>query len=295
MGGFTVDAAEIICRTENDKEGDDATSQSQAFDVFEGLTSLVDKSLLVSAEHSGNETRFRMLQVVREYGLELFEASDEEGVVRQRHAEYFLAVAKEAEPELLTGTSLQWLSRLEGEHDNLRAALRWFLDHDPQKAAVFVVALRYFWSRQNHMMEARKWFERILNVKELDVPSAVRFKLLNGSGIFAKQQGDYETARKMYEIGLAEAKKANDGPQIAAASRGLGMIALKQMDLVTGRRFLEEGLVISRGLNDKLELAISLSMLGILNGWRVILTKPVLYLPIACLSRGSWTKNGSRP
>ena len=112
------------------------------------------------------------------------------------------------------------------------------------------------------MMEARKWFERVLNIEGLDISTAVRFKLLNGNGLFAKQQGDYETARIMYEIGLAEGKKANDGPQIATSSRGLGMVAIKQDDLLTSRKFLEEALIISRMLNDEFEVAISLSMLG---------------------------------
>ncbi|MFN0277683.1 MAG: protein kinase domain-containing protein [Pyrinomonadaceae bacterium] len=249
-GGFTCEAAEAVVNKQTD------------FDVLDGITSLVDKSLLVANEQSDGNSRFRMLAVVHEYALEFFEQSSEFQIVRRNHAAHFLALAEEAEPHLSGAKSAKWLHLLEDEHDNVRAALEWSLTHDTEIAACLAAALRYFWSRQNHLIEARKWFELALEKGGTDIPVPVRFKLLNGNGMFARQQGDYEKARKMYEMGFEEGRAADDGPQIANSSRGLGMVAVKQKDFDTARKYLEESLAISRTLEDNFNIALTLSMLG---------------------------------
>jgi len=117
-GGRTLEAAEEIC----DPEGN--------LDVLEAVESLLEDSLLRREEGEGAESRFAMLETVQEYAREKLEESGESEEVKRRHAEYFLALAEEADPELKGPNQLQWLQRLETEHDNMRAALTWALQQE---------------------------------------------------------------------------------------------------------------------------------------------------------------------
>ena len=110
-----MEAIEEIC----DPEGD--------LDVLDGVESLLEKSLLRSEEDAGGESRFDMLETVHEYASERLEESGEAGEIKRAHAGYYLALAEEANPELKSQDQLEWLRRLEAEHDNMRAALGWAL------------------------------------------------------------------------------------------------------------------------------------------------------------------------
>lgn len=96
-------------------------------EALEGITSLPDKSLLVAKPQTHDEVRFGMLEVVREYALDRLEASGEAESIRCDHAAHFLGIAEEAEEHLHGRQPAKWLRRLEEEHDNMRAALRWWL------------------------------------------------------------------------------------------------------------------------------------------------------------------------
>lgn len=253
-GGFTIDAAEAVVH--------DASAGKLSDDVLDGMTSLVDKSLLVSKERPNGEYRFRMLQVVREYARECFEAASETARVNESHADYYLAMAEEAEPHLLTPQYADWLVRLEDDHDNFRVALRWSFENDVGMAARFAAALRNFWAYHNYLLEGRKWLDAALERGRIGITTPVHFKLLNGAGWFAKQQGDYQRARTMYEAALSESRSAKELPQIALSTRGLGMIAIQQGDFAAARGFIEEGLEISRHMDDRFGIAHALIVLG---------------------------------
>jgi predicted ATPase len=114
VGGFSLEAAEALV----DPDG--------TADVFGRVTSLVENSLVRQVGRDG-EPRFRMLETVREFGMECLVASGEEAPTRRAHAAWFLALAEAAEPWTWGGsTQKQWLDRLEVELPNLRAALAWF-------------------------------------------------------------------------------------------------------------------------------------------------------------------------
>ncbi len=267
-GGFTFEAAESVVSI---NEAVDETNDSPVLtgieqfdvDILDGLTSLVEQSLLLSKEQSNGTIRFRMLEVVREYALETLKASGEMERLQSSHVDYFLRLGEEAEPELLASQSAEWLNRLEEEYNNLRAALTWSLDHKPERAARLAASLRNLWIFRCYVTEGRRWLEAALaQGEEGNNPSAVRFKMLNGLGILARFQGDYKRARQSHEEGLAVGKAAGDMRQVAQSIRNLGSVAHQQGDLKTARKFLEEGLAISRQVDDKSRIAESLNALG---------------------------------
>jgi predicted ATPase len=119
--GCTLEAAEAVCQAVHDSTVD----PGESLEVLDGMASLLDKSLLCQQEQTSGEPRFRMLETIREYGRECLTASGEEPTVRRAHADYFLALVETAEPALTGPEQATWLERLDVEHDNLRAALRW--------------------------------------------------------------------------------------------------------------------------------------------------------------------------
>jgi predicted ATPase/DNA-binding SARP family transcriptional activator len=125
VGGWTLEAAE---------EAVGASDGIQEEEVLELLSKLVDKSLVVAEVRAGEVRRYRLLETVRQYAQERLEESGEAETFRRRHAEFFLALAEEAEPGLVGAQQQEWAERLEEEHDNLRAALSWSLEREPEAA-----------------------------------------------------------------------------------------------------------------------------------------------------------------
>src|SRR5205823_13433803 len=152
-GGSTLEAVEAVYNLGSDG----------AENLVDGIGSLIDKSLLFRSEQADGELRLFMLETVREYGLACLQASGEAGRLHQKHAEYFLALAEEAEPKLAGAEQLAWLERLEQEHDNLRAALNWLIESEQVELALRLEsALCPFWTMHNHMSEGHRWFEKAL-------------------------------------------------------------------------------------------------------------------------------------
>jgi predicted ATPase/DNA-binding SARP family transcriptional activator len=174
-GGCTIEAAESVC-------GDD-------LDVVDGLGSLTEKGL-TRLEGSDEEPRFTLLETIREYALERLEDSGEASWRRRRHADYFLALAEEAEPNLIgTGSHGEWLERLERDHANLRAALDWLEASDESEDVLrLAAALGRFWKRKRHLGEGRRRLESAL--RAADRPAAARAKALSSAGGIALMCGD---------------------------------------------------------------------------------------------------------
>src|SRR5829696_2809070 len=180
-GGFTLEAVESVCA------GEDLTRD----EVLELLSHLVDKSLVMVREESG-EARYRLLETVRQYGWEKLSESGEEEQVRERHAGHYLTLAEEAEPELKGEGQVAWLKRFEREHDNLRAAMRWLLDRgESEKAVRLGWALWLFWWIRGHFAEGRRSMERALTTGgSAAMPPSARAKALFVAGTMACGQGD---------------------------------------------------------------------------------------------------------
>jgi predicted ATPase/class 3 adenylate cyclase len=125
-GGRTLEAIEAV----GDKEGE------LPLDAFEGVSSLLEKNLLKQEEGEGGEPRFVMLETIHEFAREKLEQSAEADEIKRAHAEYFLTLAEEANQGLKGPTQLEWLERLESEHDNMRAALSWALERKDAELAL---------------------------------------------------------------------------------------------------------------------------------------------------------------
>ncbi|HEX8650105.1 MAG TPA: protein kinase [Pyrinomonadaceae bacterium] len=249
--GATLEAAEKVCNVEDDL----------GVEVLDGIASLADKSLLMQKEQAEGESRISMLELVREYALECLEQSGEADAIRERHASFYLALAEEAEPELLGVHQAEWLDKLEEEHDNLRAALRLLLERDAASALRLAVAVRRLWTRHGHLTEGRGWLEAALE-KSVDAEAQVRTKALVGAGEMTRQQGDLAAARRFYEEALLVSKESGERRLVAASCRGLGMLAYMGGNLAAARPLFEEALNAFRELGDTSGVAMSLNALG---------------------------------
>jgi len=241
------------------------TVAGQALDVLNGLGSLVDQSLLKPSDVDG-EPRFGMLETIREYALERLADSGEATVVRRRHANFFVALAEKAEPKLNGAEQMIWLNRLEMEHDNLRAALRWALERegacpepaegaDAELGLKLAAALGSFWFMRGHWTEARRWLERALE-KRGDASAPVRAKGLWMAGLW---QEDSERAKPLLQESLALYRQLEDKRGIARALSGLGHVA---DDLEQATALHEQSLALFQELGDKWDLSNVLSSLG---------------------------------
>jgi predicted ATPase/DNA-binding XRE family transcriptional regulator len=206
-GGCSPESAQAVC--------DPASELS--FEAVDGLEKLVDQSLLRQQGLSEDLARFIMLGTVREYALTQLRQSGELSTVLQRHSRYFLSFAEAAIRELQGPAQREWLERLEIEHDNLRVALSEPVedagsDLRPELAAT----LWPFWVARGHLAEGRGHAERLLG---LDGSNAglVRARLLNGAGVLAWHQGDYNVARLHLVEGLGLSSKCGcDGDSTSA-------------------------------------------------------------------------------
>ena len=272
-GGFTFDAAESVCGSPptthlpgNASSGKKAHGSAdhapcENFDVLEGVTSLTEKSLIVPREQPDGSVRFRMLEIVREYALEMLEAAGEHEILSRKHSSYFLDLAERAANHLQRAESVYWLDYLEEEHDNLRSVLQWSIENDFETAARLTAALRFFWLFHTHIMEGYTWTKRIYAHSAV-LPRNVRAKLLNALGVGARIQGDYANAKSMHSRALEESAAAGDKREVAFSNRGLGAVAGREGDVEAAQKFYERTLELSREINDVSEVGYSLGSLG---------------------------------
>jgi tetratricopeptide (TPR) repeat protein len=254
-GGYTLEAIEEIC----DPEGD--------ADVLDGVESLFEKNLLRREEAIGEQSRFVMLETVHDYAREKLEESAEAESMKRAHAEYFLALAEEAEPELKGPDQVGWLGRLEAEHDNMRAALSWALQQGEAELALGLGgALWWFWRRRGYFSEGRRWLEGALAIDGRRLPGS-RAMALAGLGMLAVEQGDIDRVQEACEEGLE--LLAHDGSEASWAKIYLlsasGYVALSREDYDRATQLYEESLALSREMRDDWALAFSLFGLALVS------------------------------
>ena len=256
VGDGTLEAVAAVCNA------DGALDQ----DVLDGIASLLDKSLLQQKPAVGEEPRFGMLRVIREYALERLLESGEADRLRQGYTTYFLALAEEAEPKLTGAEQQVWLDRLAVEYDNLHAALEaCIVAHAGETGLRLSGALWRFWEVRGYFGEGRIWLERMLALSSTPLPTCTvsRAKALIGAGRLANHQGDQAAARSFYEESLAISRTLADQRGIAFVLNNLGLLAFDQGEYATARTLQAESLSLFRELNDKWGIAAALNNLGL--------------------------------
>jgi predicted ATPase/class 3 adenylate cyclase len=248
-GGAALEAVESV------------TNPAGELDVFGGLDRLVEHNLLRSEAGPDDEPRFTMLETIREYGLERLERSGEAKATRRAHAEFFVALAEEAEPELTGPQQVAWMDRLEAEHDNLRAALGWALDTDAQIALQLAGGLGWFWFLRGYLNEGSAWLDRTLVVRS--EPGPLHVRAYAAAGRLVRHLGDYRRAIALQETSLELARTFQDRRAEALALHELGVLAgLDEGDAVREAALMEASLALWRDLGDAWGSARALNNIG---------------------------------
>lgn len=265
VGGWTFEIAEEIANRDGEL----------GIETLDGLESLGEKSLVQGATFD-QEPRFRMLETIREYGLEQLKAAGEFDHIRTRHQNAFLELAERAEPHLYGRDSKVWLDRLESEHDNLRLAIRWTIENGRVEDAMRLAsALWRFWQVRGYLAEGRLWMERVFSLPSAGMRSAVRAKALLAAGSLAYWQGDMETAALVYEESLSISRELDDARGIADGLFNLsfthgvrGNDELASQSMLEARRMFEK-------LGDERQAAFATVGLG-----------------VAAIRAGDWKRGG---
>lgn len=290
-GGCTLESVEEVC----------AGPDLEPEDCIDLLTRLVARSLVV-AEAGPTDTRYRLLETIRDYARCQLTDPDEVESLQRRHASSYAALADRAEHDLDGPAQNDWLTRLEAEHDNLRAAMRFGISSgSPDEALRLAGALTLFWRIRGHFSEGSDWLAEALAAAP-EAPATSRAKAIWSQGLLATMAGDFVTAtaaaRVCHEMWAELADRRGSarshllvgtcslfqtGPEAAVAdfeqaialARPEGdtwclghALALagssysQRGDMASARPLLHEGIVVARAAHDEQCLAFALTVLG---------------------------------
>ena len=259
VGGWTLEAAAAVC------SGDDV----DRYDIVDLLGRLVDKSLCLT-DGQDSDPRYRLLETIRQYGLEKLMETAEGQAVRDRHRDFYLGFAEDAEPRLQGSEQVSWLKRLEMDHDNLRAALRWSLDRDETELALRLgSALWMFWDTHGYVREGREWLDELLARAHELPPAAVTAlsrralaKVLDGAAYLRARWSEFANTIEFQTQALAVWRELGDNRGIAESLNRLGDFTRQLGDRARGKALVAESLALFRELADPRGIAYALNNLA---------------------------------
>ncbi len=240
-GGWALEAAEEVC----------AGNGIESYEILDLLSQLVNKSLVVVVQGSQiGETRYRMLETLRQYTREkLLEVGDGE-MIRDRHLAYFVKLAVQAEPELHYSNQVFWLNKLENEIDNFRIAIEWALGNDVE-AGLRIAAIPWrFWLGRGYFQEVGTWLQSLLEHYKTTDALHAQALAIHSSCIF--RQGDFSEAVRLARQSLEMGRTVSDQQTEALSLTFLGVTMAIQGNMAEGRPLLEQGLALYRSLGDKI-------------------------------------------
>jgi predicted ATPase/DNA-binding CsgD family transcriptional regulator len=258
VGGCNLDAVEQVAR----RLGGESTL------ILDEVASLLDKHLLSRAEQETHAPRLLMLETIREYGLEVTTTPGELEAARLAHAQYYLALAEEAESHLYAQGQQRWSIPLEQEYDNLRAAMKWSVERgevgQQRREVAWRLAgtLQWFWVAYGYVREGLRFVERLLERGE-GIAASVRAKALNGAGWLAIWQGEDVRAEALCQESLDLYRELHDWRGMASALYRLGLVASMRDDSPMATTLLEESVACYREVGDKIRLAYPLVSLAL--------------------------------
>jgi len=228
----------------------------------EALRQLAAKSLVLM-DLVDEQPRWHMLQTVGDYARVHLADCGEEEAIRAAHARYFLALAEQAAPQLAGREQAAWLTRLETEHANLRAALRWAQVSDAREVGLRLAgALARFWEVHGHLHEGQRWLEEMLampGAERRPELAALRATALHGAGLLAYRLGDHARAVALGADCVALRRALGDTQGLAATLNNLGNVAIRQGDLARAAAYLAESVALQRACGDAVRLAAMLN------------------------------------
>lgn len=250
-GGIDLQAVESVCMSAIDL----------GIEVLDGLEELVDQSLLRRVEGVAGDPRYGMLFMVREYAAEQLAGMPERAGIEAGHAATFLALAEAAARGLRGPGELEWLDRLEAEHQNIRAALDWCSQHEPYTALRLGAAMSHFWGVRGHFTEGRRRLRVLLDACEEVTPT--RVNALNGAASLAIDQGDFANARDLLGESIRQGHELGYHRGEATA-----LVYLSRSLIASGRPaeavpHVERALQLLGGLDDPTAVATALLYAGL--------------------------------
>jgi len=253
VGGCSLEGAEAACDTRGDL----------GLDLLDGVASMVDKSLVQQIDLATGESRFVMLETIREYGLEKLATSGEEALTRRAHAAYCLVLAEEEATERSGADEAEWLERFALEHDNFRAALEWLTKtRDAEWGLRLCAALFRFWETREFLAEGRDRLGKLLKLPVAAAPTKTRERATFVAGVLASEQADYASSDALFSESLDIARRLGDKQGVAVSLNGLAVNARHRGEVTVAHSLFEEGLTLWRELGDQKAVARSLSNLA---------------------------------
>jgi len=234
--------------------------------ALDRVTQLVDKSLLQQNEEKEQYPRLFMLEIIREFALEMLVNSGEMERVQKAHATYYITLAERAEPELYHHHQGVWLARLEQDHENMRAALTFLQTHGEWlKLARLIGTLGWFWYMHGFLNEGRQWVEHILAADIQHLPDAVRGKVISAAGVFAGFLGQGDIAFAHCQESLPLCKALGDLRNVSASVYMLVHSLLAMGDVTAARKLAEETLTFVHAAGDHWAVGALCCMVGSVN------------------------------
>ncbi|MDQ3283575.1 MAG: NB-ARC domain-containing protein [Acidobacteriota bacterium] len=245
-GSFALEQVEVVC----------SCPEIDASEMLDLLCSLVDKSLVVANRKTA--VRYSLLETIREYASEKLAAMSDAVDVQRRHALAFLAIARDAAPEMMTGTVARF-DRLDADHDNVRAALTWSLDHEPDAIALpLAAAFRWYWYYRILWSEGLRWMSRALE-RSSDALTTDRAGALTAAGTFSVFLGDLERGRGQLERAESMWRTLHAPRELALTLIPLAQTLATMGDLDAAEQRAAEGLAVARTDGSEWEVAYCLT------------------------------------
>lgn len=230
-GGWTIEAAEAICNP----------AAELGIETLDGLSALADKSLIHPLPTGDGESRFGMLQVIREFAAEKLRAGPDRDSLERRQADHVLALAETAGPELRAADLRSWQHRLRREQENLRAALRWAIEGDHAEVGLRTAgAIWDYWHYWAELREGARWLEALLALPAAGPATLLRAKALRGLAGLLYWQGDGDRSFALYDEALSIVRMLGDDRLIAATLYDIAWASLARGDLALASAFAEE-------------------------------------------------------
>ena len=253
VGGWTLEGAVRV-----------GGGQLDEYTVLDLLTALVDQSLVITHRGEGSATRYSMLETVRQYAHERLSEAGEGEATRNRHLEFYVALAEDAQPELVGRGQRAWFARLDFERENLLAAHDW-CEHAEELAEPglrLVYSLYEYWKHSGLMALGHRVTVEALARTGAQERNLARCRALLTAGVFSFFVGRYAEAKDHDEESLAIAREIRDRDCEAEALLQLGYAILARGSRAKAREHMQEALAVSRALANKNQLSKAVSGLA---------------------------------